>query len=272
MSRKVKGSALLGVLVAAVSASQARAAFTYDLRFAPGQNVAGATFVDSHNVNITQVGGTYTVQLWAQISGNTSQTDDAWLYGYVNSVGSLHGSGGAFSAGGLNAASATNSTHLSQSNPGFQTGTGGADINSDGINDWGNSLSSSTVKAAWFKWGGGAAPGYVGPAAGDSESERFDANTWEVLAGTFTITPGGALGSDHATTTFTPQETFQVKLTSTSTVSGSSYFIDQLTTQSNVLPGNLGLTFTAVLAPEPASLGFLALGGLSILARRRRAR
>jgi len=265
MVRKSKYAVLAGAVVAAAMASQAQAGFTYDLRFAPG--TPGAT--DSHTVNLGATGATYTIQLWGQISGDTSQTNDGWGTSFVNAIVSSQTAGGAFASGGINSNGAALGSNVNSSAASAVIGIGGTDINADGVTDWGNQLSSSTVKANWVKWSGGGNPGFI-PSVTTTESQRVDANTWEVLLATFTVTPTGAVGS--GSTTFTPFETTQVKLSGTSTVSATIVYVDTagppVGAATNTVSANNGVTFAVV--PEPASLGVLAVGGLALLGRKRR--
>jgi len=269
MVRKSKYAVLAGAVVAAAMASQAQAGFTYDLRFAPGTVGLAATDLTNHTVNLGATGATYTLQLWGQISGDTSQTNDGWASGYVNAIVSSQTSGGAFSAGGITSNGTALGSNVQAPAGSPIVGIGGTDITSDGVTDWGNQLSSSTVKANWLKWVGGANPGFI-PNGTTTESQRVDANTWEVLLATFTVTPTGALGT--GSTTFTPFETASVKLSGTSTVNSLGVYVDTAAptvgAQTTTVSANNGATFAVV--PEPASLGVLAVGGLALLARKRR--
>ncbi len=176
---------VLGIMVAiTAAASQARATFQYDLRFAPGQ--PGET--DPHDVTLDASSpATYTLQLWGQISGDTNFNNDAWNDGFV-SIESIQGTAPAFTSGGV--ISAQTGTHVSANNSnGKSTFTNGtsANITDDGLTDWGRG--DTLAVTGTTLWRGGNAPGYIGGTP-DAESEQVDANTWEVLLVTYTIAVG----------------------------------------------------------------------------------
>jgi len=262
MVGKVKGSILAAAVLSAAAASQAQASFTYDLRFADGSHSKTVTSADA--------GTTVTVQLWAQITGDSTLTNDGFQVGYINLQSSLTG-GGAFTGGGL-LSGTTLGSHVGAS--GSNLGTAAANISLDGVADWGSSATSTN--AGWMVWRGGNAPGFVDGVT-DTESHSVNANTWEVLLGTFTVTINNVnpIADQNSITHFQANFAPLVKIGSPNTTSkGVLYYQDQLTTPNadTTQVSTVGLDFFGpVNVPEPASLGVLALGGLGLLARRRRA-
>jgi hypothetical protein len=266
MTWKLKGSLLAAAVISAAAVSQAQATFTYDLRFAPG--TIGAT--DAHDVVVTAP-GTYTLQLWGQLSGDSTLTNDGYIDGFV-SVLSTQAGGGAFTSGGITGA--TLGTHASAAVLSATVGTSnGADANGDGIGDWG---STSTASASpYLKWGGGAPPAGYADGTTDAQSEMVNATTWEILLATYTVNVGTLSLATGGTTTFGVNYQSNVKTSLTSSLPQLDYVLDGSTTPVTTLNGQNNVVFSlaggTITTPEPASLGLLALGGLALMNRRRKA-
>jgi len=266
--------ALLAASVAVgVGASRVNAAFTYDLRITGGPTAATNA---GHTVTNPSAGD-YSAQIWARVTGDTNQANDVMLAGYLN-VFSTQVGGGLFSGAG------TGVTSLAIAVPpwvGSASVSGiASDITSDNVQDWGSNDTSTDaspdgIKSAWTVWQntGGFVPGTT--IAG--QSQQVNANTWEVLianltihvanvgstgetdinlgipgtAGVFSFATGAQGVGKHKPVNYTPD--------------GAS-----VTAANNGLTAGTGIAF--VVVPEPASLGVLALGALSLVARRRRAK
>jgi hypothetical protein len=259
MTWKLKGTVLAAAVASATLGSQAHASFQYDLRLAPGQTGA----VDSHDVLLTaSTPTTYTLQLWGQITGDTNLTNDGWISGFVSEE-SLQGATSAITAGSV--ALTAMGSHVSNVSSNGAT----ANITNDGISDWGSGITTSTT--GYTLWRAGAASPYNDGVA-DAQSEQVSANTWEVLLATYTLTIGG-INTVPGTTTIAMLIPQQVKsgVTPTNTLGytqdGGS-LQGSFTNIGNVVFSTAG---GGVTTPEPASLGLLALGGLALMNRRRKA-
>jgi hypothetical protein len=269
MSGKLKCSVLAAAAASAVFAAQAQAGFTYDLRVAPvsagindGSNVS---VVDTKTVTLAGP-AIVTLQLWGQITGNTTTTDDYWNLGYVG-VTSVKGGNGFIASGGGGITNATLNSVFGSSN-----GTSN-NITSDGVTDWGST--NTATKSSWLSWSNATAgpSGQFGQAGGGTVGEAIAGtnNGWEILIATFTVSaatlnPTAVLGD---TTSFNvPGIPVSVKTGLSSTSSGLVYYPDGSTQA--VFTGAIGAPVVLEGVPEPASLGVLALGGLALLARRRK--
>jgi hypothetical protein len=273
MTRSAKLSILTAAIVSAIAATEARAGFTYDLRFASGTEGVSQ---DLHKVVNPSVGTTYTLQLWGRITGDTTLTNDVWTKGYV-SVQSIAGISGNYLIGGGITNGAQNLTNFPQST---QAGVGN-DFSGDGIADWGGSNGTASSQGTkWMYWQNTTAnaspgPGFLanGTVAGSSQPYAGDpTNSWEVLIATYTVTVAGLSETPGAETTFnvlSPLPT-NVRQSSTGNPASLGYYQDGSTTNQTSASATIGLGATFVSLPEPASLGVLALGGLALLARRRK--
>jgi len=267
--------------MSAFVASQARAIFTYDLRFAPDTTGMSA---DGKTVNLYDAQGVanpqtnFTVQIWGQISSATGTSGEFWQSGYL-SVKSVQVTS-AFTSGGVTSALLT--TPFSSGKNG--SATAGNGITNDGITDWGASTTSwsSSTASPLFSWSNpdNQAKGYAASQGGEAVAGMT--NGWEVLLGTFTVTPGtiAAQGDVDKDTQFA------LSVSSTgykfsgigAVVPNTTWYEDGTNPLKNGVTGATGtLAFgtnvdfkVSAGVPEPASLGVLALGGLALLARRRR--
>jgi autotransporter-associated beta strand protein len=166
---------------ALATAQPISAGLVYDLRFADG----------SHNQLVT-AGDSYTLELWARVSGTNGNNLDEGIQSSMLKVVSTQSSGGAITSGGLSAvAVATDFQSYSGTTPLFANGSG-SDLNADGVLDWG-STSTSQANTNYLLV---RASGMVtGPGVGHA----IDTGTWEFRLATFTV---NVLGTGSGNTNF----------------------------------------------------------------------
>jgi hypothetical protein len=281
MTRSAKLSILGAAVISAIAASEARASFTYDLRFAPSSEGISAdgrtvTLVDSAGVKVSQT--SYTLQLWGRITGDTIFNNDAWNKGFVSVGSAAAGAGQALTSGGI-----TNAAYNTANFPDNARLGAGQDFTGDSISDWGsNTSTNSTQGTKWLAWanvtvnaspGNGFIPDSQNPTTTSHAYAGDPTNSWEVLICSFTVDAShvAAQGDSALDTVFNEVAVpAGVKVTSTSTQTGLIVYQDG--SAAAVSTGSIGpgAKFEVAGVPEPASLGVLALGGLSLLARRGR--
>lgn len=289
MTRGSKLSILSAAVLAAIVPNQAHASFTYDLRVAASGNPASASIsADRHTVvfdpsNGLGAAGQYTLELWGRITGDASSANDVWTSGLLSMQSTASAAGNALNGGGFV------SGQLSSTFPGVRVGTPG-DFNGDGIVDWGsNNAGSSTGGTKFLYWNNttpnpvppNPGPGFIpsGNVPGLSQPVAGDANSWEVLIATFVVNAGALVAQDaseHKTTLNVLPLSATVKLTATASQPGLTFYQDGSTTAQGTTAAAIGAGVTfdllpTVVVPEPASIGVLALGGLALLVRRKRA-
>ncbi|HEX8523744.1 MAG TPA: autotransporter-associated beta strand repeat-containing protein [Tepidisphaeraceae bacterium] len=169
-------AAFLAAAVAA--ATPALAEISFDLRLPDG----------SHTLNATP--GAYQIELWAQLTGaDTSHTNEQLSSTYGN-VTSMQIGGGAMTFGGLSqgapAAPFNNQT--------FSRNGSAADLNADGITDWGSSSTSISNTNYMFARGTGPID------AGGAYGRAVDAQTWEFKVATYTLNVNAASGTAEGET------------------------------------------------------------------------
>jgi len=256
---------LAASVVLGMGVTQAHAGFTYDLRVAASGNPT-ASSNGGHTVT-NPTAGVYTLELWGRISGDASPTNDSYSAGWLNLSSSAGAGGLAFSGAGTGVTNLVIPSRFEASVQGAATNT-----TPDNVQDWASA--DSTATAGWTLW-----QTTTPLPAGGATGQAVDANTWEVLLATITVNvqnvsaPSGAekdtIISVGLPSTVTP--------TTFGTGPGKSrpiiYSLDGTTSNTGLSAGT-GVTFavTAAVVPEPASLGVLALGALSLVARRRRAK
>lgn len=229
--------ALAGIFSATFGlAREASASITFDIRVTSVSG-AGVSMVDSKHVNVTATGGTINFAIFAVISdGNSNSADDGFqsARGYVlapaNSASGPHGN--------LSNAALVSPFNGSGSVPG-QTGT---DTDGDGWTDLGTLTSSASTSIAPRS----AATTFGGP---DFKFETFSMTVADVGAGTSTL-----------------------NFVRVGTVTTAGWTVDgqaKTISTDTVLQG-ADVVLSSVVGPEPASLGLLSLGGIALLARRRK--
>jgi len=233
-----------------MAAQSASAGLVYDLRFSDGTHT------------LPSVPGTYTLDLWAKVSGtNATVADETHTFDYVTILSTQSG-GGAFTSGGL-----TGSLGDGFNETGSRAGSG-ADLNGDGIIDWGststNGANTNYMLARTAVGGGRAGGGTVGQAAGTG---------WEFKIASFSLNVGGAGTGSTAFSIVQPSAKASVgQFTySSSNVDGVLF---NVTTSNNqgAYTGSSGVTVTpaAGVVPEPASIGLLGAAAVGLLGRRRK--
>lgn len=269
------GFLVLGIL--AGMASSATAEFVYDLRFDNGEKTA-----------VVAPNTAYTLQLWGRITGDATNTNDAWLSGAVSIDAIKNGGGAIFNPGNLTSVGITSAiagTNVSTANlPGAQRsllGDNSANF-ADNVKGWGGTGGApftSQLESGWMTWRGGNAPGFVGGAFNDG-SVNLGANGQEVLLASFIVQTGadvnlnGALG-DSTDFVLRTQATLRSGLAST--VQGLLYYNDNISAQLNMTTGSVSglgtsVSFLAQAIPEPGTiaLGSVLLAGLAGLQLRRK--
>jgi hypothetical protein len=254
---KAVASVALGTGLVATGA--ANAGVVYDLRFA-----------DNSHTQLAVAGQTYTLQLWARVSGTNGNVTDESIQSTLTSLVSTQVLGGALATGGITSVS-VNPTFQSSSGttPLFTNGTAN-NISSDGIVDWGGTSTTT------------ADPGYIVPRAsgqvfgGGADGALVNANTWEFQLATLTINVGSinATPAPGSATTFgslKPNATGPGLAATyvTARVDNAIYNVasNNATRIADTYGNSLGVTF---LVPEPASLGLAGVAAVGLLGRRRR--
>jgi len=249
---KAVASVALGTGLVATGA--ANAGVVYDLRFA-----------DNSHTQVAVAGQSYTLQLWARVSGTNGNVSDEGIQSIIGSIVSTQGSGGALATGGITSVTLNPSFTSSSGTTVLSTAGTSNNITADGIVDWGGT-STSTADA-----------GYIVPRAGGiitgggSEGVLVNANTWEFQLATLTVNVG-SVGA--GSTTFT-----SVKPNATGPGIAATYIVARVdnvgynvasnnaTRIADTYGNSTGVTF---IVPEPASLGLAGVAAVGLLGRRRR--
>jgi len=289
MTRGSKISALAAAVVSAIVSTQAHATFTYSLQFAGTQPTGAVISTDGKTAtiqgnNTASAVGTYNLQLWGIITDTAAYNFDAvWSQGAVAIGSGVGGAGAALTSGGITGATLVGPLAAT----GVRTGVT-SEFTGDTIADWGASAGTpSSNGLKWLYWQdqnstvmgvAGFQPSAV--IAGQSQAVPGDPNSWEVLLATFTVNVLGLAAPTGLTpnqTTFSlvaPPGASGISTGATSHANGLSFYQDGVATQLNAGSAGTGVTFAVAPTantPEPASLGVLALGGLALLARKKRA-
>jgi len=256
LSRTSIQKAVAGVAVGTgmVAVTNANAAVVYDLRLASG----------AHSVNAV-AGQSYTVDLWAIVSGtNGTNTDDGIQSSYAKILSTQLGSGGGIATGGITAAAvSTDFQSFSGTAPLHRNG-GGADLNGDGIVDWGSNSTSSADTNYLFARNAGIVNG------GTTIGSAVDVNTWQFKLASFTVT-ATTLGS--GTTTFNlvkPNATAVTAVTYAVARVDNTAFNVSSTNQQGAYPSG-GVSFVGgAPIPEPTTLGLAGIAAIGLIGRRRK--
>jgi hypothetical protein len=238
-----------------MAAQSADAGIVYDLR------LGGTSAGDSNAHTLPAAPGTYTLDLWMNVSGTDGTvTNETHTFDYVTIL-SQNAGGGAITTGGL-----TGALGVGFDETGSRVG-GGADLNGDGITDWGststNGANTNYMLARTSVLGGRAGGGTVGNPVGTG---------WEFKLATFTLNIGA---TGPGTTSFkisqpAAKATVGTFTYSSSNVDGALYNSNSSNAQ-GAYTGSQGVTVAAAgPIPEPASIGLLGAAAVGLLGRRRK--
>jgi len=260
---------LAASVVLGVAVTQAKAAFTYDLRVTGGPTAATN---GGHTVS-DPLSGDYTLQIWGRVTGDTDPTNDTASFGYFNVLSSTPASNLLTAGSGVST--------LAVAVPPWTgggvsvNGNGPANLTPDGTADWGDTDQSSPGTWAEFLT---SSPS-VALGSTTATSKAVNANTWEILIASLTVhvngTTGAAGETDFNVGVPTQTGSFGFGTGKKHTV---QYVLDGVTangttanlTGTNTNPQTISGVQFLTAVPEPASLGVLALGALALVARRSR--
>jgi len=271
MKKFARNVVLAALAAISMSAAQvAKASMIVDLRF-DGQSGTSAkvqTLIPNHD---------YTIDVWARITGGvnaTNPSDEGFgtLYG---SMQSAQFGGGAMAGGagvGVTSQFVVSSSAFKDTSPDGALGVIQIPGGADNIQDIGTGTSVSTtteIKVITNLGTPGSTPVLVSTPG--VTAVQIDPNTVEFLLGSVTFHSGADSGAGGATAvnwvsfqsgTVTKSSIQWIDNAKISNLNASSLVAADAATPNN------GVLF---VVPEPASVGVLALGGLALLARRRRA-
>jgi hypothetical protein len=226
----------------------------WDLRFADGSHVKNAI-----------AGQTYNLELWARVSGTNGNIVDEGIKDALISIASTQLNGGAVATGGITSVTIPATFQsFSGTTPQHSTGTSN-DITNDGIIDWGGTSTSSGDPSYIFPH----ASGFV--TSGGATGAAVDANTWEFLMASLTVTVNSLTGA-NGTTTFN-----SVKPNATGPGLAATYIFARVdnaiynvasnnaTNIASTYNNSQGVTFI----PEPTTITVLGAASIALLRRRK---
>jgi autotransporter-associated beta strand protein len=212
------------VLAAAVWTTAAQAGLTYDLRF-----------TDGTRTKVPSVGTTYQMDLWARVSGtDANSANDGLTTSYV-AIQSGVTSGGAFPTGGITGGSVVGPFN----DPLSSRNGAGADLNADGVSDWGST--STSINHTGYLFARTTTTG--GEVGGGSVGQAVNASTWEFKIATYNVV---ATSISRGVTTFNiikPNATLLGGVTyAQAKVDGATFNVDSAN-QQGAYTGSVGTTF-----------------------------
>jgi len=236
-----------------MTAGTVSAGLVYDLRFADGSHTQTAS-----------AGATYALELWARVSGTNGNTADEKLTNSYVTILSTQASGGAILAGGL----ADGVRVAPFAGAGSRNG-GGADLNADGVIDWGSTSTVAANTNYMF-----TRTDTVGGELGGTTGQSVSPNTWEWKIASFAVNAtainnSAILGSETRFNIVKPNATsFSVVTYAVSAVDNTTFNVTNQN-QNGAYTGSTGVVFVAPV-PEPASVGLLGVAAIGLLGRKRR--
>jgi hypothetical protein len=261
-------SVIATVAILMGSAARARADYIYDL-----------TFDDGTKTKTVLPNTSYTLQLWAEIVGDTNFTNDMWVFGFVSIDPTKVGAGAIFNPGNSTSVGVTGSSIGSHFSAGISSlGAQNTFLSfTDNVKGWGGNTGSSATTTGWLCYQN-LVPGYISGTP-DAQSVQVSANAWKVLAATFTVQTGANVntsGTAGDMTTFNARWQYQLKSGPITKLYGVDYYIDNATvypgctTPSGQIwtPVSYGapVQFIAQTVPEPGTLSLMAAGLVGLLA------
>ncbi|HEX8525289.1 MAG TPA: autotransporter-associated beta strand repeat-containing protein [Tepidisphaeraceae bacterium] len=208
----------------------------YDLRLQDG----------SHQVQ-AELGEIYTLELWGRVSGaDTTLTNDGLQSSYVKIV-STQTNGGSIISGGFAPGSGTLTSEFMSftgTSPVHRNGEA-ADLNGDGILDWGSSSTVSANTGYMLARANAIVPG------GGTIGRSVDASTWEFKLATFTVNVNAVSTGTTQFSIVKPNATAGIAITyAAARVDGAAYSV-QSTSLQNAYASSLGVTFTGADPNQP---------------------
>jgi hypothetical protein len=237
---------IAGAAIIAGSTARVRADLIYDL-----------TFSDGTKAKTVAPDTTYTLQLWAEIVGDTNLTNDSWCFGYVSIDPGKVGAGAIYNPGNSTSVGVTGAGIGSHFSPYSGVGAQNTYLSfDDNVKGWGGNTGSTATTAGWLLYMN-LVPGYIGGSF-DAESVQVSGNAQKVLVATFTVQTGANVntsGTASDMTTFQARWQYQLK-SGVVKLYGVDYYIDNPT----IYPGSTspsGQVFTPVSFGAPVE--FLAV-------------
>lgn len=255
MKRKMQALGLLCGM--ALAPMMANAALVVDLRFADGSK------------SKTAAPGTYTVNIWAQVTGADAASANDGLLSAEGSLQSFQSSGGAIvpAAAGTSGVlgGATPIGLFTNVSPIGKPGTT-QNLSADNVNDWGalsgtNALKFSSSDGTTFVQSSNAGGGNFNLINDGSLGAGV-----ELLVGSFVVTVAVGDVNGSGTTFFQWVKGTSAVPTASNRREDNAGATSNVTYLQGLIPGNA----VAFVVPEPGSIGLLSLGALAVGAIRRR--
>ena len=248
LSRTSIQKAVAGVAVGSglIATGAASAGIVFDLRFS-----------DGNHTKVAAAGADYTLDVWARVSGtNATATDEKLAFSYVNIV-STQSSGGAITAGGF-----TTGARVAPFAGGGSRDGGPADLNADGVIDWGSTSTLPANTNYMF-----ARTDTVGGEVGGTTGSSGGGLTWEWKVASFTV---HVAATDGGQTAFNMVKPAATSFTGVTYAGGSVDNTAFNVTNTNLQGAYAGSTGVLFLVPEPGSLGLLGAAAIGLIGRRKR--
>ncbi|HEX8522097.1 MAG TPA: PEP-CTERM sorting domain-containing protein [Tepidisphaeraceae bacterium] len=262
-SQRVRRTLAVAVGVGVMAAVQqgSLGGVSYDLRFS---GAVTGNILTAHQAKAVP-GNMYEVELWARVSGTNGTTSDEGIqFSWVKllSTQSAPGSGAILSGGITGFAATPEFQSFTGTSPAHRNGSG-ADLNGDGVIDWGSSSTSNSDTNYAYPRQSGIVNG------GGTVGQAVDANTWEFKLATFTVSVGtvGAFGESTRLDMVKPNATSAIALNyAFAKVDGGNFFVTNQN-QQGAYAASTGVEF---VVPEPSVVGLIGAAAAVGLVRRTR--